>query len=233
MNETRVGEQVNASDCKPDMSGSVTHTRVQEVPSYTNPQKTKFGTQKPRLERKSGVGLKRKSRVAQKRTKVSPKKPKRKKIDLWREWLVPDNAYRRYTGLRGVYWYWLSRDVRRYEWEMWGGECITCLGVLERWEDGHCGHIIAAQNCGEYLRFNRKNLALQHPHCNSDRITPQASALNALHYDQRYGKGAWDALYALKKVEWKCPTQDEYRTLIEALPSYQQAKASQPTEPMP
>lgn len=162
-------------------------------------------------------------RKAPKRRVKVKKKARRKKIDLWREWLVPDGAYHRYEGLRGVYWYWLSRQVRKDEWEKYGGLCLTCLKPIEHWTMGHCGHIIAAQNCGEYLRFLRENLTIQHPHCNSDRITPQAAALNALHYDQRHGQGAWGLLFALKNTEAKAPTQAEYRALIRALPSYQEA----------
>ncbi len=181
---------------------------------------------KPRVKRKTAprkpfkrkVGTTTKKRVAGKR------KPKKKKVDFWREWLVPDRAYKRYSGLRGVYWYWLSRQVRKDEWETWDGLCLTCLQPIEHWTMGHCGHIIAAQNCGEYLRFLRENLTIQHPHCNSDRITPQAAALNALHYDQRHGQGAWDRLYALKNREAQAPKQDEYRALIRALPSFKEAQ---------
>ncbi len=152
------------------------------------------------------------------------KKPRKTEIGLWREWLVPDTAkYRRYPGLRGIYWYWLSRDVRRSEWERWGGKCLTCLQIVERWEDGQCGHIIASDGCGEYLRFNRINLTLQHAACNNPRITKHAAALNAAHYDQRYGPGSWERLYGMRKKEASRPTQDEYRALIRALPSYQDA----------
>lgn len=178
-------------------------------------------TYKPRIARKLPV---RKS-SGPKRTKplVKKKRPRKTKIGLWREWLVPDGAYQRYTGLRGIYWYWLSREIRKDEWEKYDGLCLTCLKPIEHWTMGHCGHIIAAQNCGEYLRFLRENLTIQHPHCNSDRITPQAAALNALHYDQRYGQGSWDALYALREKKAKTPTQEQYKDLIRALPSFQEA----------
>jgi hypothetical protein len=148
---------------------------------------------------------------------------------LWREWLVPDGAYRRYKGLRGILWYWLSRDVRKDEWERYG-VCITCLEPVEDWHYADCGHMVDAANCGEYLRFLRRNLALQHKKCNNPRFTPSAMALNAVHYDQRYGQGAWEKLYALKKKECKEPTQGEYKDLIRALPSFQEAlKLSTPS----
>jgi len=149
--------------------------------------------------------------------------PKKTKIGLWREWLVPDGAYHRYEGLRGVYWYWLSREIRQNEWEKWDGRCLTCLEPLEDWRQGQCGHIVASAGCGEYLRFNPINLTLQHDACNNPRFTPNASALNAVHYDQRYGDGAWEKLYAMRKLEAKHPTQAQYRTLISNLNSFKEA----------
>lgn len=153
------------------------------------------------------------------------KSKSRTKADLCREWLYFGNTSSlRYSNvMRGLYWYWLSRDVRKSEWEKWDKKCLTCLEEVENWEDGHCGHIIASSGCGEYLRFYRKNLTLQHPACNNDRITPMAGALNAIHYDERYGKGAWDALYALRNKEAREPKTSEYPDLIRALPSFQEA----------
>lgn len=166
-----------------------------------------------KLKRRSGGNLKGSARKPKKRKKI---------VDLWREWLVPDNAYRRFTGLRGIYWYWLSRDVRKSEWEKWDKLCLTCLLPIERWEDGQCGHVIASHGCGEYLRLNRINLTIQHSHCNNSRFTPNAGGLNAVHYDQRYGQGAYDRLWEMVKIEAKEPKQEEYRELIRALPSYQE-----------
>ena len=137
---------------------------------------------------------------------------------------MPDNAYHRYQGLRGIYWYWLSRDVRESEWDKWDGLCLTCLEPLERWEDGDCGHVVASARCGEYLRFNRINLTIQHKKCNNPRFSPNAGAMNAIHYDQRYGQGAYERLYAMRKTEAKCPRQDEYRELIKAIPAYERSK---------
>lgn len=151
------------------------------------------------------------------------KKPRKTMIGLWREWSVPDGAYRRYKGLRGIYWYWLSRDVRQFEWEYWEGKCLTCLETVENWEDGQCGHIVASHGCGEYLRLNRANLTLQHAACNNPKITPMAAALNAIHFDQRYGQGAYQKLYESRKKKAKEPSQDEYRRLIRSLRSYQKS----------
>ena len=187
----------------------------------------KTSLKKVPLKRKVGIGLERRKRPlgGPKGTKASkpPKKRKKTYADVKREWLVPANGYTRFSGLRGIYWYWLSRDVRKKEWEKWG-VCITCLKPMETWEEGVCGHIIASQNCGEYLRLNPINLTIQHNACNSDRITPQASALNAVHYDERYGQGAWANLYSLRKTEAKNPGQNELRTLIQGLDSYKEAQ---------
>ena len=175
------------------------------------------------VESKVSYTRKRPSRIS--KASQKPKRPKKKKrtyADLKREWLVPAQGYTRFTGIRGIYWYWLSRDVRQKEWEKYH-HCLTCLVEMDSWKEGVCGHVIASQNCGEYLRLNRINLTIQHRSCNSDRITPQASALNALHYDQRHGKGAWDKLYSLRKTEAKCPTTNEYKELIRGLDSYKEA----------
>jgi len=177
---------------------------------------------------KRSVRLKsaRRSPIRRKKASDYVKRKKKTKIGILREWLVPigiDSVRFKGNMLRSVYWYWLSRDVRKSEWEKWDKLCLTCLRPIENWEDGHCGHVIASAGCGEYLRFHRSNLTLQHAACNSDRITPMAAALNAIHYDERYGKGAWDKLYALRKIDCKEPKQSEYPDLIRALPSYQEA----------
>lgn len=159
------------------------------------------------------------------RSQNAPGRKKRKKtiVDLWRLWLVPDKAYRRYKGLRGIYWYWLSRDVRKSEWLRWDKLCLTCALPVEAWEQGQCGHIIPSDGCGEYLRFSRLNLCLQHPGCNANHIQKLASALNAINYDKRYGAGSWQKLYEMRKFNVKEPSQEEYRQLIQSLPSYQEA----------
>ncbi len=187
---------------------------ITEVSLYKKPLK-------PRTRLKKAP----RTRVKPKKVSEAVKRKKRTKAAICREWLFPGNpGDLRYSNvMRGLYWYWLSRDVRRSEWEKWGKKCLTCLNPVENWEDGHCGHVIASAMCGEYLRFNRRNLTIQHAACNSDRITPMAAALNALHYDERYEKGAWDKLYSLRKTEAKEPKTSEYPDLIRGLESYQQA----------
>lgn len=153
----------------------------------------------------------------------SKKKKKRTKVDLRREWLVPDaTGPLRYTGLRGIYWYWLSRDVRKAEWDKWGN-CLTCLKPIEDWQLADCGHIIASRFCGEFLRLNPINLTIQHKGCNNPRFSPHAGVSNAVNYDLRYGQGKFAELYAMRTIHTKEPSQEEYRTLIRRLSSYQEA----------
>lgn len=135
---------------------------------------------------------------------------------------MPDGAYRRYTGLRGIYWYWLSRDVRESEWVTWG-TCLTCGKEIDHWKEGQCGHVIAASMCGEFLRFHRDNLTLQHPACNNPRFSPMAAVMNALNYDKRHGEGAYLLLLSKTTIKAKESTQQQYRDLIKALPSFQEA----------
>ncbi len=145
-------------------------------------------------------------------------------------WCIPttNNFKLRYSGLRGVYWYWLSRQVRKDEWIKWDGKCITCDVPLATWEEGQCGHVVPSRMCGEYLRLNPINLTLQHAKCNNPRFRPDAGALNAIHFDKRHGQGAFQELYDMKKIEAKEPSQEEYRTLIRSLPSFQEALNSAP-----
>lgn len=170
----------------------------------------------------------RKARKGKKQPSEAVKRKKTTQAELCRKWGYfgqPSNL--RYANImRGLYWYWLSLDVRKKEWEKWNGECITCLIPLATWQEGQCGHMVSSAECGEYLRFNKRNLALQHAACNNPRFNPNAGARNAVHYDMRYGPGAWDALYEERKTECKEPKTSEYPALIEALDSYKEYKAT-------
>lgn len=155
------------------------------------------------------------------------KSPK-KTIATWKEeWNVPIGAWMRWPGqpLQSIYWYWLSRQVRKEEWERWGGFCITCDKRIDHWLQGVCGHIIAVTDCGEYLKLDRRNLTIQHKHCNDNKLTPMAAALNLRNYDKRYGPGAWDRLYNLRNEKVKKLSQSVLRQLIQNLPSYQESTA--------
>lgn len=165
-----------------------------------------------------------KRRVWKKNTPQRKLKRKRKtEVGLWREWLVPDTAFRRYKGLRGIYWYWLSRDIRKSEWIKWDKKCLTCLEVIEDWQYADCGHILASRVCGEFLRFNPINLTIQHKGCNNPRFCPQAGVLNTINIDKRMGAGYMEYLLSLRKQETKEPTAEQYHALIRGLKSYQEA----------
>lgn len=156
---------------------------------------------KKRLQRKNGT------------------KRKKTEADLKREWNVPVKANLRYKGLRGIYWYWLSRDVRESEWKKYG-HCITCLKPIADWRLADCGHILPAANCGEFLIFHRENLTIQCKACNNPRFTPDAGIRNAINLEKRHGAGFIECLYEAKKVSVKAPTQQEYKDKIMALPNY-------------
>ena len=108
------------------------------------------------------------------------------KISLWRQWNVPDWAYHRYEGIKGVYWFWFSRTIRDRDYEKFSGKCITCGLYVERGSDQAC-HIFAAKNCGFALLFHPLNVHLGHSHCNNPRFTPDAGVSNALTMEKRYG----------------------------------------------
>lgn len=188
-------------------------TRIEEIQFKTKrriaPKRSKLTSKRSSIPKRTGLAKR-------------PKKPAKTQIRLWRDWLVPDRAYHRFKGLRGVYWYWLSRQVRREDWQTYG-VCITCLEPVQSWIDADCGHILPSSNCGEYLRFYRLNLTLQHKKCNNPRFTPNAGILNTIHMNERHGSGTMETLISLMKKECKEPTTNEYKELITALPSYQEA----------
>lgn len=160
------------------------------------------------------------------------KKPRKTKISLFREWGVPDRAYKRYSGLKGVYWYWFSKEIRERDYREYGGLCMTCNTYVERSQD-QCGHVFAAKDCGFALLFHPLNNHLQHAKCNNPRFTPSAGIYNALTVDKRYGAGTIEMLRNLKESginkEWP---KGEYPSKIAALRSYQlSTQASLSSEP--
>lgn len=158
-----------------------------------------------------------------KKLKPKTKKPRKTIVSLWREWGVPDGAYRRYTGLKGVYWYWFSKSIRNRDYKEWGGLCMTCNEYVEKGQD-QCGHVFAAKDCGFELLFHPLNNNLQHASCNNPRFTPSAGLYNGVTVDARYGSGTVASLAAIKKSstlkEWK---KSEYEYLIPQLPAYQES----------
>jgi len=151
---------------------------------------------------------------------IAPKKKKQTKIGLWREWNVPDWAYHRYEGMRGVYWFWFSRTIRERDYERWSGKCMTCGKYVEKGSD-QAGHLFAARNCGFRLLFEPMNVHLQHSKCNNPRFTPSAGVFNALNIEKRYGEGTIARLAQKKEERTKEWTKEQYTKEIQKLPAYQ------------
>ena len=183
---------------------------------------------KTRLKASKGIKrrplkLNRTTRLIRGRGGLKRGRKRRTEADLKRGWFIKSTYSLRYKGLRGVYWYWLSRDVRKSEWEKYG-VCLTCLKPIENWEQADCGHIIASRWCGEFLRFHRLNLTIQHKGCNNPRFCPQAGVLNAINIDKRHGVGHMERLLQMQKIPAKEPKQSEYHDLIHTLNSFKEAR---------
>src|SRR3990172_7506544 len=94
---------------------------------WTSLSKTACDSPKCRMFRRKGIkratrGTKRSSKSSLGRKRgIAPKKRKQTKIGLWREWNVPDWAYHRYEGLKGIYWFWFSRTIRERDYERYSG----------------------------------------------------------------------------------------------------------------
>ena len=153
-------------------------------------------------------------------------KPKKQtKADFCRQWGVPSPTHLRYSGLKGVYWYWLSRQIRKEEWQKYG-VCLTCQEKIPKWEEADCGHILAASKCGFGLLFARRNLTIQHKKCNNPLFTPDAGVRNGINLDKRYGAGFSEKLLSERgKItkEWDKAT---YEQKIQELPSFQAWKVT-------
>lgn len=151
------------------------------------------------------------------------KKKKQNETALKREWYVPVKVTLRYSGLPGILWYWLSRQVRQEDFEKYGGQCVSCPVRLKTWHDGDCGHLVASGAGGFATRFLRANLALQCKRCNNPSWCPDSPLFFALEVDRRWGSGTSAYLLGLRGVKQKEMKRAEYEEKIKALPSYQHA----------
>lgn len=137
-----------------------------------------------------------------------------------REWKLDPKITPRYTGIAGIYWTYLSRQVRQEDFKKYGGKCVSCNVVLARWQDGDCGHFIASGSGGFATRFMRENLALQCRRCNNPSWVPDASAFFAREVDRRWGAGTAERIMNLKGVKQKEMNKQQYADAIRALPSF-------------
>lgn len=155
------------------------------------------------------------------RSSTRPKKKKQTKADFNRQWNVPPNMPLRYTGLAGIYWYFLSQQVREEDFVTYKGKCVSCKATTENWHEWDCGHFVASGGGGFATRFLRTNLALQCKKCNNPSWSPSAPAFYAVEVDKRYGQGTAEHLLNLKGVKQKEMTKSQYEEAIKSLPSYQ------------
>lgn len=152
------------------------------------------------------------------------------KSALCREWGLPAAQHLRYTGLAGIYWVYLSRQVRKEDFEKYGGKCVSCKTILNDWREGDCGHFVASGDGGFATRFLRQNLALQCKRCNNPSWRPDAPAFYALEVDRRWGAGTAEYLLSLKGLKQKELKPDQYEELIRALPTYHETILRQVSE---
>jgi hypothetical protein len=141
------------------------------------------------------------------------------KVGLKRLWGVPDHAWMRYSGLKGIYWYFFSKYVRERDYTYHNGLCMTCEEYVERGQD-QGGHLFAAKGCGFELLFHPLNVHLQHAKCNNPRFTPSAGVKNTLTINKRYGPKTVEWLLGLQKTstikEWNKARYEEEIQLIKA-----------------
>ena len=143
-------------------------------------------------------------------------KKKRTKADFLRSWGIFPGTWMRYSGIKGVYWFWFSRTIRERDYKAHQGLCMTCNTYVEKGDD-QAGHLFPAKGCGFTLLFHPLNVHLQHSKCNNPRFTPSAGIFNALNINKRYGPGTVEKLAELKGIkakEWsKARYEEEIRKL--------------------
>lgn len=153
--------------------------------------------------------LRRKTALGRKNTATGQKSGKKKhtKADLNREWGIPANYSLRWTGIRGVVWYWMSRYVRMRDAKKYG-KCISCNFRSDAWTDYDAGHYVAvSRSLGLSLELVGVNG--QCKKCNNPRWTPDASIPYAVELDKRYGEGTAKKLYERSRGINKLPSELE------------------------
>lgn len=149
---------------------------------------------------------------------VRLKTKEKTKKELWEEYGLVRPAKPRYVGLKGVYWYVLSRYVRQRDFYLYRS-CISCGRTVFNWKDGDAGHFIPASACGFALLFDETNVNMQHKSCNNPVWTPEACLGYEKGLDERYGTGTAEGLKSryfkhLKGTPEKEWSQMEYHQRI-------------------
>lgn len=99
------------------------------------------------------------------------------------------------TPIQKKAWTYISRMVRKEEFETWGGVCVSCNHRFTSWEEGQAGHYISWAKCNGIFKYNTQNLGLQCATCNAN-----FQKNNALGYrfgmtlNARYGEGTTERL---------------------------------------
>lgn len=123
---------------------------------------------------------------------------------------------------KGIYWYYLSLEVRKRDIERWG-TCISCDRPITM-ENAQGGHFCPAGSCGRDLLFDLLNINAECHGCNgfdSGHLFGYERNL-----DIRYGKGTAQALkdryleYKKSDVALKDWSAKDYATKIKSLSSY-------------
>jgi hypothetical protein len=137
--------------------------------------------------------------------------------DFKRSWGIDAKKSLRYNGIKGVYWYYFSIDVRKSDFMKYDGRCISCNKKQRDWRETDAGHFIPASS-SRGMQFIRKNVNMQCKACNGPFANKKATAAGYAYYlNKRYGAGTSDELYEMKdKVmhEW---SDEEYAAALKRL----------------
>jgi len=158
------------------------------------------------------------------------KKKKPSKKSLLRAWGLPESF--QWSNLRyknpyqkGIYWYYVSLEVRKRDVEKYG-KCIA-TGRPITMENSDAGHFCPAANCGRDLLFDLKNIHAESKFSNafdSGHLIGYRKGL-VERYGEAHVKDLEDRylFYRKSKTPQKDWTASEYELLIKKLPSFQQS----------
>lgn len=122
------------------------------------------------------------------------------KGELWAYYGLNRPSKPRYEGLKGIYWYVVSRYVRTRDLVLWH-RCISCSKWVEDINALQAGHFIAAGTGGAALLFDLRNINGECGYCNGmdgNHLIGYARGL-----DERYGEGTAAKLQEeYKKSRW-------------------------------
>ncbi len=121
----------------------------------------------------------------------------------------------RYTGLKGVLWAIFSMYIRKRDFILHNGRCVSCSGILNDWKEGDAGHYVSVTRGNFATLFDERNVHLQCKRCNNPEWTPDASIPYSYELDRRCGKGTADKIYKLSDMYAGSYSELEYMREIE------------------